>query len=377
MSVIQKKIRGNSSKILDLSIVTIVGAHILISRADSDSIAFGRACERAFQDKVHLEQTKLVGDAIGQISSLLDEGLITKDEFEHAKQGLVGQPASRGTEIVGLLRQLHSLEQSGVLTASEFSAVLGSDRAVDTLVLQKIAEPVEGSTNRLACLTNEMSPFDWGIRFEPVVKQILIAMWGVEILEVGRLVHPTDKQLAASPDGLIQTAAERDRVGRLIEIKCPVKREINGKIPFEYWCQMQIQMEVADIDECDYVEMKLASSYKGSEYVRPAEGTIGYSYNNSVWVFQSPDTGELKYAYTTLERKDWENLGWECVEVAPWHLEKMFTETVQRDRAWFKSTEGVREAFWNKVAGAKAGTFVPSQPKSRTPVVNVCKIMDD
>ena len=120
MSVIQKKIKGYSSKMLDLNIVTIVGAHSLISKADSDSIAFGRACERAFQDKVHLEQTKLVGDAIGQISSLLDEGLITKDEFEHAKQGLVGQPASRGTEIVGLLRQLHSLEQSGVLTASEF-----------------------------------------------------------------------------------------------------------------------------------------------------------------------------------------------------------------------------------------------------------------
>jgi len=120
MSVIQKRIKGYSSKMLDLNIVTIVGAHSLISKADSDSIAFGRACERAFQDKVHLEQTKLVGDAIGQISSLLDEGLITKDEFEHAKQGLVGQPASRGTEIVGLLRQLHSLEQSGVLTASEF-----------------------------------------------------------------------------------------------------------------------------------------------------------------------------------------------------------------------------------------------------------------
>jgi len=120
MSVVQKKIKGHSSKMLDLNIVTIVGAHSLISKADSDSIAFGRACERAFQDKVHLEQTKLVGDAIGQISSLLDEGLITKDEFEHAKKGLVGQPASRGTEIVGILRQLHSLEQSGVLSASEF-----------------------------------------------------------------------------------------------------------------------------------------------------------------------------------------------------------------------------------------------------------------
>lgn len=120
MSVIQKNLKGYSSKMLELNIVTIVGSHSLISKANNDSIEFGRACERAFQDKVHLEQTKLVGDAIGQISSLLDEGLITKDEFEHAKKGLVGQPASRGSEIVGLLRQLHSLEQSGVLTASEF-----------------------------------------------------------------------------------------------------------------------------------------------------------------------------------------------------------------------------------------------------------------
>ena len=120
MSVIQKKMKGHSSRMLELNIATIVGAHALISKAGSDSIAFGQACERAFQDKVHLEQTKLVGDAIGQISSLLDEGLITKEEFEHAKKGLVGQPASRGNEIVGLLRQLQSLEQSGVLTASEF-----------------------------------------------------------------------------------------------------------------------------------------------------------------------------------------------------------------------------------------------------------------
>lgn len=120
MSVIQKKIKGYSSKMLELNIVTIVGAHTFISEIGTDSVDFGRACERAFQDKVHLEQTKLVGDAIGQISSLLDEGLISSEEFEHAKKGLVGQPASRGTEIVGLLRQLHSLQQSGVLTASEF-----------------------------------------------------------------------------------------------------------------------------------------------------------------------------------------------------------------------------------------------------------------
>ena len=329
--------------------------------------------EEADRSKIN-RYTELVGDLfcmfVDQAQNRRWVEMDPEARLDHVNRILaLPQVAQRTTEWYA--------QSKTVLTASEFSSILGSDRSVDSLVLQKIAEPVEGSTNRLACLTNEMSPFDWGIRFEPVVKQILIAMWGVEILEIGRLVHPTDKQLAASPDGLIQAAAERDRVGRLIEIKCPVKREINGKIPFDYWCQMQIQMEVADIDECDYVEMKLASQYKGSEYVRPAEGTIGYSFNNTVWIFQSPETGELKYAYTTLERKDWELLGWECVETVPWHLEKMFTETVQRDRAWFKSTEGTRAAFWNKVAGAKAGTYTPSQAKPRAAPVNVCKIMDD
>jgi hypothetical protein len=267
-------------------------------------------------------------------------------------------------------------QSKAVLTASEFSAILGSDRAVDSLVLQKISEPV-GSSNRLACLTGEMSPFDWGIRFEPVVKQILIAMWGAEILEVGRLVHETDKHLAASPDGLVQNAEDSNRIGRLVEIKCPVRRELTGKIPFEYWCQMQIQMEVADIDECDYVEVKLVSKYKDSDYKDPEIGTIGYSFNGIVWIFQSPETGELKYAYNLIEKKDWEFIGWHCVEIVPWYLDKIFIETVQRDRGWFASTEVARSSFWDKVARAKAGTYTPSLPKARAPLVNICKITDD
>ncbi len=296
---------------------------------------------------------------------------LTPDErLEHINRLLtLPQVAQRTTEWYA--------QSKMVLTASEFSAILGSDRSVDSLVLQKIAEPVEGSTNRLACLTAEMSPFDWGIRFEPVVKQILIAMWGSEILELGRLVHPTDVRIAASPDGLIQKATDPNRVGRLVEIKCPVRREINGKIPFEYWCQMQIQMEVADIDECEYVEVKLASQYKGAEYKEPEPDTIGCDYKGNVWIFQSPETTELKYAYTSLEKKDWEYLGWDCVEIVPWHLDKIFIETVQRDRAWFKSTEEARTKFWNKVTGAKAGTYIPSQPKARPSVANTCMIVDD
>ena len=267
-------------------------------------------------------------------------------------------------------------QSKGVLTASEFATILGTPRAMMALALQKVAPIPEAiMSNRLACSTPEMGPFDWGIRFEPVVKQILNKLWGVDILEIGRLVHKTNTMLAASPDGLIQKAHDPLRVGRLLEIKCPVKREINGKIPFEYWCQMQIQMEVADIDECDYIEVKLVSTYKDNSVYVETET----DYKGSIWLFQAHDTCELKYAYTEEERVALQYLEWNCIETIPWHMETHYTVTVARDRAWFISTLEKRNELWKTVEEARLGSIsLPPTNRSKSKVlVNVCKIMDD
>lgn len=279
-----------------------------------------------------------------------------------------------------------------VLTASEFATILGTPRAVGVLATNKaaVAQPVpEGAAAtgpRLACSTTEMSAMDWGVRFEPIVKQILTTMWGSEIVELGRLVHPTDPRLAASPDGAILKADDPARVGRLVEIKCPIRREVTGQIPFEYWCQMQIQMEVCDVDECEYVEVKLNSGYKDKAMCADAEkaGTQRHLFAGTLWLLQEPETLELKYAYTDLERKDLERAGWNVMENIPWNLDGIFIQVVTRDRNWFAGTAAAREAFWLKVAEVKAGTYVlpassrPARaPKAEGLVVNVCKIMDD
>jgi len=261
-----------------------------------------------------------------------------------------------------------------VLTASEFSAILGSPRSIDNLALQKVA-PINPRSN-LACSTVSMSAFDWGIRFEPVVKQILEVVWGSTIAEVGRFLHAENTRLAASPDGIILTAADPSRVGRLVEIKCPVRREINGVVPFDYWCQMQIQMEVTNIDECEYVEMKIMSAYKDAPYIEPTED-LGKMYSGKIWLFQAPETYELKYAYTALERKDLELLGWNFLEEIPWHLEKMRTEIVARDRNWYESTKEKQENFWLRVEAARQGLVDPPKKRPRLPSVQICQITDD
>jgi hypothetical protein len=268
------------------------------------------------------------------------------------------------------------LQGKSVLTASEFGNLFGSPRAIRQLAFQKVLpQTMSSSSNRLACLTHEMGPFDWGIRFEPVVKQILAERWGVTIMDSGRLMHPTDPLLAASPDGLITEATDSARIGRLIEIKCPISREIGDTIPFEYWCQMQIQMEVTGIEECEYVEVKIDS-------ISPKKADLsGSTPDGYLWLFQSSTTCQMSYAYTEAEKDEFTKNGLDLIETIPWRLAKFYSKTVTRDRAWFEGTAKLREDFWSIVGQARRGEIQPFEVKSRSKVIVTkepeCRIVDD
>ena len=255
-----------------------------------------------------------------------------------------------------------------VLTASEFSKLLGTPRAVSQLVMSKVPAEVPQQTNRLACMTCEMGPFDWGVRFEPVVKQILAEKWGAEIAESGRIMHPTDPHIAASPDGIIMAATDPARVGRLLEIKCPITRKIGEGVPFDYWCQMQVQMEVTGIDECEYVEVKLDS-------IQGTATDLSGDTHGRLWLVQNPATCELRYAYTETELESWLRL-----ETIPWRLNSMYAVTVVRDRAWFQETAAARAKLWEDVEKAKKGEFkeVEGRQKSKVIVTKepACLIVD-
>jgi hypothetical protein len=252
-----------------------------------------------------------------------------------------------------------------VLTASEFAKIFGSPRCVSQLVMSKVSGGASQSTNRMACMTCEMGPFDWGIRFEPVVKQILAKKWGVEIAEAGRVSHAEDSRVAASPDGIFLSAFDPARVGRLVEIKCPLSRAVGEGIPFDYWCQMQVQMEVTGIGECDYVEVKIDSAMDLSGNV-----------DGHVWLLQNSTTCEMRYAYTEAEVQTLSDL--ELIEKIPWRLRKIYTETVARDVGWYKSTAEQRGMFWENVEKARQGQFqvVPGKTVIVTKEPAQCLIVD-
>jgi hypothetical protein len=266
-----------------------------------------------------------------------------------------------------------------VLTASEFATILRPTRQRALLAHSKAFPPTpEEAAARfrspLSCPSQYMSPFDWGIRFEPVVKQIYEHIHGVQITDLGRLMHQTDTRLAASPDGLISTGTDCSNplIGRLIEIKCPISRDIGGEIPEEYYAQMQLQLEVTGQDTCQYVETRFRSPAGPKTLVHEGPGRLA----GVLWHVEriDPVTNEAKRRYEygpvgfpdlaeppchligqydkVLERVPWELLGWHEVEV-------------RRSATWWFSASKAVDAFWADVAGSLAGTFVV--PASKRP----------
>jgi hypothetical protein len=266
------------------------------------------------------------------------------------------------------------LDALGLLSASQFSIILKNTRSRGQLVLQKaICTPIDTSARKTVVLTEDLNPFTWGIRFEPVVKQIYQHLTETTVVDLGRLKHADDPRLAASPDGLIVEGPDKT-IGRFVEFKAPVTRQILNKVPEEYMAQMQIQMEVGCVEECDYLEVKFQSKYNASTW---SEIPDDAAYKGTIYIIGDEEGQLLRYEYSPLQLIDWlPNLqGTEqLLERIPWWTSKWFLKTVGRSREWFASVQPAIQSFWEDVQKAKEGTFV-LQESSRKPKDPVCKII--
>jgi hypothetical protein len=248
---------------------------------------------------------------------------------------------------------------NSILSASELGNLFASPRQRAKMVLSKTV-PYESRFAPLAVPSDSMSAFDWGIRFEPVVKQIYEYKYNTDVRELGRLIHPTYNKCSASPDGLVYSCPKSERTGRLIEIKCPVTREIDGSIPKDYYAQIQMQLHVTGLKNCDYVEAVFSSKYNNTaEKYGPGLFTgfvalIRYPEmkgDNEFYYIYSPVNAENEW---TPEIKENEEL----VEIIPWRLIQWSEQIVTRSEEWWQSIKPIIDNFWEDVEKAKRGEFV-------------------
>lgn len=90
-----------------------------------------------------------------------------------------------------------------------------------------------------------------GTLLEPLVRDLYDERTGRKSHEIGLVQHRKYPWLGASPDGVTED-------GLLIEIKCPLTRKIEAKVPKHYLPQVQLQLEITDLEECDFVQYRPA-----------------------------------------------------------------------------------------------------------------------
>ena len=258
--------------------------------------------------------------------------------------------------------------RNSTLTASNIYKIFISESSQSQLIIEKCcpSDPSKYKNNNLN------SPMHWGQKYERVSVLYYEHLNNTKVSEFGCIPHRDYSYIAASPDGII--CDENSNIyGRMLEIKNVVSREINGIPKMEYWIQMQIQMEVCDLNECDFLETKFIEYFDIDDYKENYALNISSNVYCGFIMQFSINNEDVHYEYPPFnlhniespEYDDWTNLILEknknnsYVRNIYWKLETISCILVLRNKLWFKHIQPYIETFWNALVSEKNdGSYV-------------------
>lgn len=195
------------------------------------------------------------------------------------------------------------------------------------------------------------TPFTlWGKKYEEVATRLYCKIMNTRVIEFGLLPHSRLKWLAASPDGITED-------GVMLEIKCPKSRKIvEGYPPFYYWIQVMIQLEVADLDYCDFLECEINEINTEEEFLK--KQPIGKQDIGIILQDPSIKKPELKFYYPPIELVtaqdyiDWKNIEIQknpLLKPSYFIITKYNIIKIQRDKEWFANVKDDIKRTWDLI----------------------------
>lgn len=216
--------------------------------------------------------------------------------------------------------------RNDLITASDFALAIGKGKFGSSKDFYRSKCGYETKDFDINC-----PPLKWGIRYEEVANMFYTKIMGVTVSEFGLIKHPEISFIGASPDGISD-------MGIMLEIKCPYKRKKTEEIPEQYYIQIQGQLEVCNLEECDYLECYIIE-YNSRDEMKLDEQCkykgVVYEYNDS------------KYEYGYLDDVDFEKKDYNCVYY--YGIKDHFLRRVYRDRVMFSELINLLSDVWKNV----------------------------
>jgi len=306
---------------------------------------------------------------------------------------------------IGMLREIKQPTQRtpewyafrhNLITASNIWKAIGSEANKNSLICEKCkpimgtsviggtggtgvsgGEPESATTNSV----NTDSPLHWGVKYEPLTVMLYEKRNKVKVGEFGCIQHSKYSFIGASPDGIV-VSEESNAFGRMLEIKNVVSREITGIPKMDYWVQMQIQMEVCDLNECDFLETQF-KEYDETEDDLFYKNKHQYLYNGVILYFVNRDftDGRPHYVYmpfnirlTKTDVNAW--IDSQKAELKGshilfkriyWYCEAYSCVLVKRNRHWFELMLPKVKEIWDIIERERVEGFEHRLPKKRVP----------
>jgi putative phage-type endonuclease len=283
-----------------------------------------------------------------------------------------------------------------LITASNAYKAFESQATMNQLIYEK-CQPLKINTDSDAVevkLVNTNTTLHWGQKYEPLSVMIYENKYNTKVEDFGCIRHETHHFLGASPDGIIVNK-NSDRYGRMLEIKNVVNREITGIPKKEYWIQMQLQMEVCDLDECDFLETKFIEYPDVSSFYNDIHNNINIDVEKEENLTVSKDgktkgiilyfhtkEGKPFYNYKPLDItssndiKTWEEnevLKYESdpynyvfLKFIYWKLEICSCVLVLRNSDWFNNNIGQLEKVWKIIEEERITGYGHRAPNKKT-----------
>jgi putative phage-type endonuclease len=328
-----------------------------------------------YEDDITEELTEIIHNAF----KLIHQHVCPKRSF---KRTFIRKPPNM--EVINkkldYLRSKHQPEQKSnawyeyrhnLLTASSIWKAFSSDSNKNSLIYDK-CKPFNIEKYNMV---GTDSPLHWGHKYEPLSVMYYEMKYKTKIEDFGCIVHDKFKFIAASPDG-INNDPSSQRYGRMLEIKNIVNREINGIPKIEYWIQMQMQMEVCNLNECDFLETRFVEYEQKEDFDN--DGEFNWSASNKlkglIMYFIKDEKPFYIYAPLLMNATDCDNwqeqtmlnhqeLTW--VKNIYWKLEEVSCVLVLRNQLWFNHAVSVFENIWETINKEKVNGYEHRAPNKR------------
>ena len=273
-----------------------------------------------------------------------------------------------------------------LITASNAYKAFESQATINQLIYEK-CQPLKTTITsdneqiKEIKLVNTNTSLHWGQKYEPLSVMLYETMYKTKVEDFGCIQHPEYKFLGASPDGIIVDPLN-ERYGRMLEIKNIVNREINGIPKKEYWVQMQLQMEVCDLDECDFLETKFVEYPDRETFLQDQEQEQQEQVNTKqgIIIYFHRKDGTPYYEYKPLsitvasDIEDWEEEqvafhentnGYIFMKTIYWKLEKLSCVLVLRNKEWFKNNIAQLQNVWNIIEKERISGYEHRAPNRK------------